>query len=63
MYFILLYIYVHVILILCYPGLDRIENLQQHENEEIYKLAYKIIDRYFSNEVRLNYWGFILQQL
>ena len=55
MYFILLYIYVHVILILCYPGLDRIENLQQHENEEIYKLAYKIIDRYFSNEVRLNY--------
>ena len=33
-------------------GLDRIENLQQHENEEIYKLAYKIIDRYFSSEVR-----------
>lgn len=32
-------------------GLDRIEKLQQHENEEIYKLTYKIIDRFFSNEV------------
>ncbi|XP_028401345.1 importin subunit alpha-3-like [Dendronephthya gigantea] len=31
-------------------GLDRIEKLQQHENEEIYKLTYKIIDRFFSNE-------------
>ena len=32
-------------------GLDRIEKLQQHENEEIYKLTYKIIDRFFSSEV------------
>ena len=29
-------------------GLDKIEMLQQHENEEIYKLAYEILDNYFS---------------
>jgi len=32
-------------------GLDRIEMLQQHENEDIYKLAYAIIDHYFSGDV------------
>ena len=31
-----------------FTGLEKIENLQQHENEDIYKLAYEIIDQYFS---------------
>ncbi|CAL1582012.1 unnamed protein product [Knipowitschia caucasica] len=31
-------------------GLGKIENLQQHENEDIYKLAFEIIDQYFSGD-------------
>lgn len=31
-------------------GLDKIEKLQQHNNEDIYKLAYKIIDKYFTGD-------------
>ncbi|KAL5255062.1 hypothetical protein ACHWQZ_G014483 [Mnemiopsis leidyi] len=31
-------------------GLDRIEDLQKHQNKQIYKLAFDIIDKYFSSE-------------
>ena len=34
-----------------FPGLDKIEMLQSHENEDIYKLAYEIIDQFFSENV------------
>uniref|UniRef100_H3CQJ2 Importin subunit alpha n=1 Tax=Tetraodon nigroviridis TaxID=99883 RepID=H3CQJ2_TETNG len=31
-------------------GLEKVELLQNHENEDIYKLAYEIIDQYFSSD-------------
>ena len=33
-----------------FKGLDKIEHLQNHESEEIYKMAYEIIDNFFSSE-------------
>lgn len=35
----------------CFSGLEKIEMLQNHENEDIYKLAYEIIDQFFSSDV------------
>lgn len=34
-------------------GLDKIESLQSHDNIEIYKLAYEIIENYFSDDVSI----------
>jgi hypothetical protein len=31
-------------------GLDKIHQLQFHDNEEIYKKAYHLIDKYFGND-------------
>lgn len=32
-------------------GMTKIEELQNHENVDIYKLAYDIIEQFFSDEV------------
>ena len=32
-------------------GLDKIEALQSHDNQDIYRMAFSIIDTYFSGEV------------
>ena len=34
-------------------GLDRIENLQTHENEAIYQKALQIIESFFPDEVKV----------
>uniref|UniRef100_A0A673H0B6 Importin subunit alpha n=1 Tax=Sinocyclocheilus rhinocerous TaxID=307959 RepID=A0A673H0B6_9TELE len=36
-------------------GLEKIEQLQNHENEDIYKLAYEIIDQFFSSD-DVSFW-------
>jgi hypothetical protein len=34
-------------------GLDKIEHLQSHENEGLYKKALFIIDRFYAEEVKM----------
>lgn len=39
-----------ILCIIFCSGLEKIEQLQNHENEDIYKLAYEIIDQFFSSD-------------
>uniref|UniRef100_A0A7N8Y6W3 Importin subunit alpha n=1 Tax=Mastacembelus armatus TaxID=205130 RepID=A0A7N8Y6W3_9TELE len=46
-------------------GLEKVEQLQNHENEDIYKLAYEIIDQFFSSDdvsYILRMSGYMLQK-
>lgn len=36
-------------------GLNKIDKLQENDNEDVYKSAYHIIDRYFNYDVNLEF--------
>ena len=44
-------------------GLEKIENLQEHQHSEVYRMALGLISKYFSGDVSLkikiikNLWG------
>lgn len=42
-------------------GMAKIEELQNHENIEIYKLAYDIIEQFFSDDVSVMRMEFAMQ--